>query len=70
MKRSGMEITSTALLDDWQVKYLQLAEECLRDGVRAYINEYDGHEGVDQLKYLLGNTQWWDWLPIEASKRQ
>ena len=69
-KTRTSEVRSDALLDSWQVQFLRLAEECLRDGVRSYIADHDGQEGVDQLKYLLDETQWWDWLPTDESNKR
>lgn len=35
-------------------------EKELREGVIAYIKDHED-ESVDELKYLLDYTQWWDW---------
>lgn len=35
-------------------------EKELRDGVIGYIKDHED-ESVDELKYLLDYTQWWDW---------
>lgn len=35
-------------------------EKELREGVITYIKDHED-ESVDELKYLLDYTQWWDW---------
>ncbi len=48
--------------DELVEKVLNLVqgEKELREGVIAYIKNH-GDESVDELKYLLDYTQWWDW---------
>lgn len=48
--------------DELVEKVLNLVqgEKELRDGVIAYIKDHED-ENVDELKYLLDYTQWWDW---------
>ena len=35
-------------------------EKELREGIITYIKDHED-ESVDELKYLLDYTQWWDW---------
>ena len=35
-------------------------EKELREGVVGYIKDHED-ESVDELKFLLDYTQWWDW---------
>ncbi|MCP4493430.1 MAG: hypothetical protein GY820_39900 [Gammaproteobacteria bacterium] len=35
------------------------AEKKLREGLIDYVGRHDGEEGIDELKYLLDETQWW-----------
>lgn len=65
--REGLGDPCGKLMQDELVdKVLNLVqgEKELREGVIQYIKrrEEDGHdECVDELKYLLDYTQWWDW---------
>lgn len=38
---------------------IKKGEHFLREGLIAYIGEHDGEEGIDTLKFLLENSQWW-----------
>jgi len=44
-------------------------EDGLRAGVIAYIKDHKD-ESVDELKYLLNDTQWWEWDLPPLSEKQ
>lgn len=49
-----------------RVRNLAKAENQLREGVIAFIKEYgDSVFIMDRLKFLLDDTQWWDWDETE-----